>query len=898
MASIRPILERLSHLDDEQGPLRQQLASQQEQLPEQQQKLKQVQELSHQAQRAEHQARQAQQQAEPALKQLEHDEGKLHNLQLKLDWAQRETQDLNHKLQQHQKQIDQHSQQLNHHQQQRAELEAQLQPQQRLEPLAAYWTDRRQPLHQLAEQLRKQQDLDKQLPALEQAVQRAAEHLDNAQQQLIALTQQAHYPLQELAQHLETLNQQQHQLVQLQYLGKQGQQLHYDRLKLLQQRQQSEQELPRLELECQQLNRAYQQAEQELQQLQALLERQQLARSQTAEQLRAQLQSEIPCPVCGSAEHPWRGAQQLLNQLEQQDNQERDQAHTQLKILDEQRRVVQHSLSQQQAKRAHIQEHLAQIEPQWQEVEQNLQQHPEYSLEHLLSEGFMPQLKQELEQLGQEINTASSHQKAYQKLSEQQRQAQEQHQKAQQHFEQQNTQQHQYQQLNQQGLEQLAQYLSAQQLQLWSSQPRLAFEHLEQQVLEYKKKQQDYQGLDSRCQQLQESLNQHQQQQRPLQQQHQEYEKTLVLLHDQLIQQRDLCRQQSGSYTDSRHWRQQLHQALDQAREQHHQAQHLLHQQERLLDQLTDSLNTQQQRLEQLSQEQQRLNHQKAQWQQHHPELDSLRLEQVYRFTPEHISKWQNDIQGADDRYRQTQAQHQACQQQRAQHEAQCPLEADLTPQNLADQIEQIREKLQDIEQQVIQQASRLEADRNQRQQLSQLHQQIETARAEYLRHARLSEVIGSAEGTAFRKIAQAYNLDLLLQHANVQLRQLARRYRLQRGGSPLGLLIIDTDMGDECRSVHSLSGGESFLVSLALALGLASMASQNLNIESLFIDEGFGSLDPESLHIALDALDALQAQGRKVGIISHVQALHERISVQIQVQPQGNGQSQIRVLP
>src|SRR3546814_15547978 len=79
-------------------------------------------------------------------------------------------------------------------------------------------------------------------------------------------------------------------------------------------------------------------------------------------------------------------------------------------------------------------------------------------------------------------------------------------------------------------------------------------------------------------------------------------------------------------------------------------------------------------------------------------------------------------------------------------------------------------------------------------------------------------------------------------------LRQLARRYRLKRGGSPLGLLVMDTEMGDELRSVHSLSGGETFLVSLALALGLASMASSKLRIESLFIDEGFGSLDPESL--------------------------------------------------
>jgi exonuclease SbcC len=176
------------------------------------------------------------------------------------------------------------------------------------------------------------------------------------------------------------------------------------------------------------------------------------------------------------------------------------------------------------------------------------------------------------------------------------------------------------------------------------------------------------------------------------------------------------------------------------------------------------------------------------------------------------------------------------------------------------------------------------------------LAQQIADAYAEYQRWARLSALIGSATGDTFRKIAQAYNLDLLVHHANVQLRQLVRRYRLKRGGSMLGLLVMDTEMGDELRSVHSLSGGETFLVSLALALGLASMASSTLKIESLFIDEGFGSLDPESLQLAMDALDGLQAQGRKVAVISHVQEMHERIPVQIQVHRQGNGLSTLEV--
>lgn len=104
--------------------------------------------------------------------------------------------------------------------------------------------------------------------------------------------------------------------------------------------------------------------------------------------------------------------------------------------------------------------------------------------------------------------------------------------------------------------------------------------------------------------------------------------------------------------------------------------------------------------------------------------------------------------------------------------------------------------------------------------------------------------------------------------------------------------------MGDELRSVHSLSGGESFLVSLALALGLASLSSHRVSVESLFIDEGFGSLDADALGIAMAALDSLQAQGRKVGVISHVAEMTERIGTRIEVVRLAGGQSRVQVRP
>jgi exonuclease SbcC len=177
---------------------------------------------------------------------------------------------------------------------------------------------------------------------------------------------------------------------------------------------------------------------------------------------------------------------------------------------------------------------------------------------------------------------------------------------------------------------------------------------------------------------------------------------------------------------------------------------------------------------------------------------------------------------------------------------------------------------------------------------------EIERQQAIEQRWGRLSELIGSADGKKFRNYAQQFTLDVLLGYANSHLAHLARRYRLERvivGNAPsLALMVRDQDMGGEVRSVNSLSGGESFLVSLALALGLASLSSNRVRVESLFIDEGFGSLDSETLGVAMDALDALQSMGRKVGVISHVQEMTERISAKILVRPAGGGSSVVSV--
>jgi len=165
------------------------------------------------------------------------------------------------------------------------------------------------------------------------------------------------------------------------------------------------------------------------------------------------------------------------------------------------------------------------------------------------------------------------------------------------------------------------------------------------------------------------------------------------------------------------------------------------------------------------------------------------------------------------------------------------------------------------------------------------------------VRWAKLNKLIGSADGAKFKVIAQSYTLNLLLLHANKHLAYLSKRYKLQQVPDTLALQVIDCDMCDEIRTVYSLSGGESFLISLALALGLSSLSSNNLKVESLFIDEGFGSLDADSLRTAMEALEQLQMQGRKIGVISHVQEMSERISVQVQVHKKINGKSVLTVV-
>ncbi len=169
----------------------------------------------------------------------------------------------------------------------------------------------------------------------------------------------------------------------------------------------------------------------------------------------------------------------------------------------------------------------------------------------------------------------------------------------------------------------------------------------------------------------------------------------------------------------------------------------------------------------------------------------------------------------------------------------------------------------------------------------------IDRQRVECRRWETLRELIGSGDGKKFRNFAQGITFELLIGQANRQLRKLSDRYLLVRDAAlPLELCVIDNDQAGEIRSTKNLSGGESFIVSLSLALGLSQMSSRKVRVDSLFLDEGFGTLDEDTLETALETLAGLRQEGKLIGVISHVPAIRDRLTARIQVVPRAGGKS------
>ncbi len=213
----------------------------------------------------------------------------------------------------------------------------------------------------------------------------------------------------------------------------------------------------------------------------------------------------------------------------------------------------------------------------------------------------------------------------------------------------------------------------------------------------------------------------------------------------------------------------------------------------------------------------------------------------------------------------------------------------------LAEELQQLKARQAQLLEQRGSLQQQLRRNASLKQQFGEQQQAIEAQQRELSRWEQLHELIGSADGKKFRNFAQGLTFELMVGHANRQLQKMSDRYLLVRDADqPLELNVIDNYQAGEVRSTKNLSGGESFLISLALALGLSGMASRNVRVDSLFLDEGFGTLDEEALETALDTLSGLQQEGKLIGVISHVQALKDRISTRIEVQPVSGGRSRI----
>ena len=201
-------------------------------------------------------------------------------------------------------------------------------------------------------------------------------------------------------------------------------------------------------------------------------------------------------------------------------------------------------------------------------------------------------------------------------------------------------------------------------------------------------------------------------------------------------------------------------------------------------------------------------------------------------------------------------------------------------------------------EQQIGRRKQQLEDNEKRKSEGENLIQRIDIQYKEFTRWAKLNDLIGARDGKKFRVFAQGLTLKKLSELANRHLIQLNGRYLLNKpNDKDLELEIVDTYQADNIRSIHTLSGGESFLVSLSLALGLSDLAGRNTQIQSLFIDEGFGTLDESALDLAISTLENLQASGKTIGVISHIKELKERIGTQIQIEKTGSGFSEVRIV-
>lgn len=861
------------------------------------------------AQNSLQQAQENQQNARPGLNEAFEQQIQLNHLNTELQQIGEQARSADQASNEGQAALDQLAEQQRQVETRLQSIAGQLQNSAGLDSLSQSWTAYRPRLQQIVLVSSRLNKGREELPMLEQRATRAEQSLSERRSTLQALYDDADVKADVVSQEIERLgqllqdNRQQHSASDsLERLWQRHQDLAGRLHEVQTQQQQATERRSQSIAKGLQLKGEHEAAEQALKVTVELLQRQRLARSASVEQLRGQLVDQQPCPVCGSEEHPYHQSQALLEALGGHDDSEETAARLKVNQLRE-------TLAELRSEVAELNNQLKQSKPQQDQLGEQLQKLTPDLEGHSLYPRLLEQpehlrgdwLSERLHRLAQEILNSEQRQTRLLKVQRDaeslQQQVQDAREASQQAMKLLDDQQRNISLDNQAFETELQEFeplLPAESLAMWRESATESFMQLDndiarriEQLDQLKEEQQEHSERALKIEREQIA-------QQGRQQQHQQLRQRLETSQQQQHTVQERLREILGEHASAERWQQHLEQAVEQARQAQATIYEALQQARSELIKLATELDGERQRLQALEQEVADLDRQINEWRNQHSELDDDALDALLGLSDESVSQLRQRLQQSEKALEQARVLMQERATQLQQHQAQ---HSDISDaEQLTSALSEAQAQLATHDQLCADLRAQISEDERRRSANSELQERIKAAHGEYLRWGRLAALIGSAEGDKFRKIAQAYNLDLLVHHANAQLKQLVRRYRLKRGGSMLGLLVMDTEMGDELRSVHSLSGGETFLVSLALALGLASMASSTLKIESLFIDEGFGSLDPESLQLAMDALDGLQAQGRKVGVISHVQEMHERIPVQIQVRRQGNGLSTLEV--
>ncbi|WP_166171157.1 SbcC/MukB-like Walker B domain-containing protein [Acinetobacter sp. SA01] len=657
-----------------------------------------------------------------------------------------------------------------------------------------------------------------------------------------------------------------------------------------------QQQIDQSHAQLQSAEKTYQDQKIAREKLQQMLQKQRLLHTENIEHLRASLVDGEACLVCGSTHHPYIQNQDALsNELfklqEQQEQQELEKEKTAFEAWQHLQKMYAQQIASSEANARQLATLSSRLQPAQTQLEQQLNTLNipfDFSQDHLVLDQALATKVIEFQHTQKQLEaTLSTHEQV-----QKQRHALLQ-------IIQQTSQQLSVLKQAEENIQDVVGLLNDTQRQAWSHNMLSTAEQVQVMLLQRQNTLKQLNDLNAQLNQKSQQRDQAVQNLKFSQEKIKTTETRIENLTQEGKQNSDLAIQAIFDMTQSNvekphEWlaqfdqnRQQLHIQFNQARQQFDQVR-------QAFESAQSTLKECQTQQTQFQTQKQNVEHNIQQWLSQHTDFNALLLQQLSEISHEQEQQLKQRMVDVERAHSDALASIKAIQEQLLQHMEHQP---EIDAETLSSQLTTVTEQLKQLIEHRDQVKLKIEMHQRNLEKQKQFADQIQAIQSEEHRWSKISGLMGDANGKKFRDYAQQYNLDILIEHANQQLAMLSQRYTLKRLDNSLSLAIIDHDMDGETRSVASLSGGESFLTALALSLAIANMASGSMKIESLFIDEGFGTLDASSLYMVMNALDQLQNQGRKVVLISHIQEMHERIPVQIQVKPLGAGASTIEVV-